>query len=476
MDETNIVNAEYRVPTYEPDGDRGWFHFLYGNVPAHQIDFIYRPVVPREPLTRQHFTHLSRIVKYIEPRAGAEYSFAIANLSRDDTQFEPGHGGIAFVFGLRIHGARDHAGRQDPPFSHSAAAIDRHLDAQTLHQIAVQFYDKLLPEEKSQRGGGAWYRRYVANAGKSEALLPLLKGYLDEFAGLSVPEPSRLGLRWSAEHSSELRRVVVVYPDRADFSTLAHAMAQLAAVLIESDLKWTVISNGREHDVAGGLTVRFIPERDATAEADDVVVWSLDQLPQDPAEIAARLFGAYSAQRSHSPIFNMAAGANGMARALRAPADLERTQLSAMEGGVNGASAEGAPDLLSDVKKGPRKQTILTLLVMLLSLGVLGLLFLIWVVVQPEERPERMTEKNVVRSAEPKAIVAPVASGVSTPVVVATAEPSEAPPARTRVRKQDVTPRPARTKNDEQTPRPPTTSAPAPKRQDDILNTIPKNR
>lgn len=292
MEETGIVTARYQVPTYKLEPQEAWFHFLHGNVPGHQIDFMVRPVVPQSPLTRQHFSHLERVVKYIEPRHAAAYSFAITNLSRDDSQHEPGHGGIAFIFGLRIKGARDHAGRQDPPFCHSAVLIDRHLDAQTLYGVAAQFYKKLLPDQESQVEGGGWYHLYVQHAENPERAETVLKTYLQDFADLYVPPPSRQGLRWTAEGVTVPRRVTIVYPDRADFLTISYGMARIAEVLIESDVKWTAISNGREQDIPGGLTVRFVPMREATGAAADEALLYLEQLPEDAASIALQLFNA----------------------------------------------------------------------------------------------------------------------------------------------------------------------------------------
>ncbi|MDI3290290.1 hypothetical protein [Polyangium sp. 15x6] len=305
MDETHVVSAGYEVPTYKVPFGATWFHFLHGNVPGHQIDFIYRPEVPQAPLTRQHFSHLSRLVKYIEPRHGSAYAFAIGNLSRDDTQYEPGHGGLALIFGLRIKGAKDHAGRQDPPFCHSAAIVDRHLDGEAIYGTAVQFYQKLLPDEESQAEGSGWYHTYVQHAQNADALLPVLKMYLEDFEDLHKPGPSGLSFRWTVENSTPPRRVVIVYPDRVDFATLAYCMARIANVLVESDIKWTAISNGREQDVVGGLTVRFVPRREATQEPADVVLMYLEQVPEDPAEIAAQLFNAHEVRISQMPDLRM---------------------------------------------------------------------------------------------------------------------------------------------------------------------------
>src|SRR5687768_5326291 len=99
MNGQNERGEGYAVPTYSAPAGVGWYHFLHGNVPGHQIDFIYRPEIPQGALSRQHFGHLARLMKYIEPRARCEFAFAIGNLSRDDSQHEPGHGGLAIIFG-----------------------------------------------------------------------------------------------------------------------------------------------------------------------------------------------------------------------------------------------------------------------------------------------------------------------------------------------------------------------------------------
>lgn len=292
-------SAENRhVPTYKLEEGAQWFHFLHGNVPGHQIDYIIRPEIPQGPLTPQHFSHLSRLMKYIEPRHANAYAFAIANLSRDDTQYEPGHGGIALIFGLRIQGAKDHAGRQDPPFCHATAAINRHLDGPMLHAAAIEFYRKLLPNNGSQAEGSGWYHSYVQCAQNANALDPLLKSYLADFNSLPIPGPSGLSLCWTVEGTTPPRRVVIVYADETDFDTLARCMAQIAQVVVESDIKWTAISNGRESDVAGGLTVRFVPQSEMVSEAGDVVVINLEEVPENAADIANQLFHARAVVRT----------------------------------------------------------------------------------------------------------------------------------------------------------------------------------
>ncbi|UQA61374.1 hypothetical protein [Polyangium aurulentum] len=301
-----VTQAEsYVVPTYQAPADTAWYHFLHGNVPGHQIDFIYRPEVPQGALTRQHFSHLTRLLRYIEPRRGATYAFAIGNLSRDDVQYEPGRGGVALIFGLRIHGATDHAGRQDPPFCHAAAAIDRHLDAGTLYETACTFYRKLLPDETSHVEGSGWYHTYVQKAQNADVLEPLLKVYTRDFDALPAPGPSALGFRWTVEGATPPKRVLIAYPDGAPFEAIAACAARLAGVLVESDIRWTSITNGREGEIPGGVSVRFAPMREAAAEVGDGLTLALEQVPEDPREIAEKIFGAQEVRPSQMPELRM---------------------------------------------------------------------------------------------------------------------------------------------------------------------------
>src|SRR5262245_49286895 len=167
------------VPAYRAPDDTPWYHFLHGNVPGHQIDFMYRPEVPQGRLRQQHFSHLARLMKYIEPQTNRRYAFAIGNLSRDDTQYEPGHGGGALIFGLRIRGVPDHAERTAPPFAHAAAAIDRELDDATLLASSMSFHKHVVGAMESAE----WYRTYVDCATESpERVLSALQGYVESFS------------------------------------------------------------------------------------------------------------------------------------------------------------------------------------------------------------------------------------------------------------------------------------------------------
>lgn len=462
MEEAHVVSAGYEVPTYELGPGAAWFHFLHGNVPGHQIDFIYRPKVPQAPLTRQHFSHLSRLVKYIEPRHGAAYAFAIGNLSRDDTQYEPGRGGIALIFGLRIKGATDHAGRQDPPFCHSAVLVDRHLDGEAMYATATQFYQKLLPDEESRAEGSGWYHTYVRYAQHPDALVPLLRGYLADFEDLYTPAPSRLALRWSVEGSTPPRRVVIVYPDRADFATIAYCMARIANVLVESDVPWTAISNGREQDVVGGLTVRFVPRREATSEPSDVVLMYLEQVPENAADIAAQLFNArdVSAAQASAPRpgwrpgqstpppgkENGASATTSMSGGHAVPAKEERARpwatppeapaeaedSPAKTAGLGLVSVvekapepEGLmlpqPDMAAELKKKQRKQQFSTLIGLGVLIVLMGGIAAVWFGSAPTVPVDEGAHSGA-RSATP--VVAPTSKPTATPTTQPTAAAS----------------------------------------------------
>src|SRR5580700_5144856 len=198
----------YVVPCYRAPEDTAWFHFLHGNVPGHQIDFIYRPEVPQRPLAPIHFSHLSRLMKYIEPPASAPFAFAVGNLSRDDTQHEPGHGGLALIFMLRIQGVTDHAGRQDPPFSHGIAAIDRALDYATLLEAVACFQRHVLGAAESEE----WYRAYVrASQEDPGAALALIERYVGYFGDLPRPGVGGMDPAWTAGATQQPRRIVIAH-------------------------------------------------------------------------------------------------------------------------------------------------------------------------------------------------------------------------------------------------------------------------
>jgi hypothetical protein len=455
MNATNLARKPYQAPTYRIEPGEAWYHFLHGNVPGHEIDFIYLPEVPQKPLTRQHVNHLVGLLKFIEPRQGLAYAFAIVNLSLGDSQYEPGRGGVAFVFGLRIKGAYDHAGRHDPPFCHAAALINRHLDAETIYGVSAQFYQKLLPDEESRVEGSGWYHTYVDKAQNADALPSLLRGYLQDFSEvLYTPPPSQLTLRWTAEpHHGEKpkvpRRVVVVYPDKADFSVLAYGMARICAVLVESDLRWTAISNGREPDIAGGLAVRFVPRREAENEPEDVVLLYLEQVPEDPAEIA-RLFGMVPAQKAALPELrvNMPAGMaeqsyrgeNGVSRPENVPVVLDHVG----SGDASNVAAKrdeldfGLPqrDVVKELRRKERKQgtaMIAGIALFVLGLGVFGL---IWSLSAPRSDAEVMDaakSASNAASAAPAARTAPptTATNAATPPAVTATAPATAMPALT---------------------------------------------
>lgn len=406
MAQMNVYPTSYEVPAYTLRKNEAWFHFLHGNVPGHEIDYIYRPEVPQGRLTRQHFSHLTRLLKYIEPRHRSTNAFAIANLSRDDTQYEPGHGGIALIFGLRIKGAKDHAGREDPPFCHAAALVNRHVDEDALHTAARQFHAKLLADDKQAGNGHSWYQLYTQKAHHQEALATLLRNYVDEFVELHTPAQSGLSLRWSVEKSMPPRRVVIVYPDDADFATISHSMARIANVLVESDVKWTAISNGREQDVPGGVTVRFVPQRDVMVEAADVVVMRIQDVPEKPVDIAAQLFHAYEVRISQVSVraMNWRHG-----QALPLVGEEPVTEM------VRPERVASAPEILNvapimmvapidraaELKQKERKQQFTTLVGVGALIAVLGVLAVVWFGSAPREEVAPVRVRPVVTASPP---------------------------------------------------------------------------
>ncbi|MEZ4310798.1 MAG: hypothetical protein R3F14_22370 [Polyangiaceae bacterium] len=281
----------YLVPRYRDDGDPDFYHVLHGTVPGHQIDFIYCPEVPQGPLTQTHFAHVARLLKYIEPLEKAELAFALGNLSRDDVQHEPGHGGVALIFSLRVLGVEDHAGRAMPPYAHGLVAVDRALDQAVLLDAITAFHRRFL-HERPGREVGSFYRAYVrAMREAPESVNAFLRAYVAQFDDLPKPGKSTLGWDFIAPDDAPCSRITVVHRDRERFSALARVAATLASVLYRSNVKWTTISSGRGLDIAGGVSVRLVPRSEVPRDPDGRVI-RLEDLPADEVELADKLFSA----------------------------------------------------------------------------------------------------------------------------------------------------------------------------------------
>lgn len=289
----------YRVPTYRAPAGTAFFHFLHGHVPRHQIDFIYRPDIPQGELSQQHFSHLSRLVKYIEPQVHNPFAFAIGNLSRDDTQHEPGRGGIGLIFSMRVSGVTDHAGRKDPTFAHAAALIDKQLNEETLFEALTSFYSHLFGRSEDQSASALMYRNYV-NLAHSDvaAVLPLLQMYVREFDDLPKPARSSMQGRWLANEAAQPKRVVIVHPNQVRFRHIARCAVRVASMLYASNIRWSSVTNGREADLENGITVRLVSEAEAGAYTSNALVLGLADVPAKEEEIAEKLFAAKPMNRA----------------------------------------------------------------------------------------------------------------------------------------------------------------------------------
>lgn len=294
MVDSQIAAAGYTIPRYRAPDDATWHHVLHGNVPAHQIDFMYCPEVPQGLLTPTHFSHLARLMKYIEPRTNASHAFAIGNLSRDDTQHEAGHGAVGLIFGMRIGGATDHAGRSNPPFAHGVLAVDRDLTYAALLEASATFYRHVMNAGEARSSTADFYREYIRSIVETpEHVRHVLARYVEDFDDLPHLRRSALPWDWIADEDAQPKRVVIVHRNDEVFGTIAHAAAKLGSLLYRSNVRWTSITTGREADIAGGVSVHFAPERDITAEDKrGGALVRMEDLPEDEADLARDLFGA----------------------------------------------------------------------------------------------------------------------------------------------------------------------------------------
>lgn len=351
----------YEIPRYRVADEVPWYHVLHGNVPEHQIDFMYCPEVPQGLLTATHFSHLARLMKCIEPQTGATHAFAIGNLSRDDTQHEAGHGAIGLIFGFRIGGATDHAGRGSPPFAHGIVAVDRDLRYATLLEAAATFYRHVMNAGEADSSAGNFYRAYVRAVLESqERVTQVLEHYVEEFEDLPQIGRSELPWEWAADEGAQPKRVVIVHGDDEPFGVIAHAASRIAAVLLRSNIKWTSITSGREADISGGVSVRFVSERDLGAEDRQGLVMRIEDVGEGEAQIARTVFGAraYGAEAERPKLVDWRE--RFAARpAAEVEAEAERPEGARTAGAVPvpGLGPEGTliipPEELSEARGGP---------------------------------------------------------------------------------------------------------------------------
>lgn len=316
----------YEVPRYRAPDDTAFFHVLHGTVPGHQIDFMYCPEVPQGALAQTHFGHLTRLIRYIEAREGATYGFALGNLSRDDVQHEPGHGGIAILFALRVPGVTDHAGRDMPPYAHGIVAVDRSLEYVQLVEAMIRLHRRFIEREGAEHRRGEFYRTYARIMQEQpEVVEAFLGNAIAEIEDIPRPPRSRLGFDFEVDPDAPPppARIYVSHEPNESFSTLAHYAALMGAALYRSNVKWTSITTGREIDIPGGTSVRFLPVNEVHTVRGPV--HELDDLPQDEGELIHRLFGA----RRRTPQVaaprqgwreKLAAQRSGAARSERPPA------------------------------------------------------------------------------------------------------------------------------------------------------------
>ncbi|WP_437293175.1 hypothetical protein [Sorangium sp. So ce426] len=361
MGRSDGAAAGYEPLRYRAGDDAPWYHALHGNVPEHQIDFMYGPEVPQGALTPTHFSHLARLMKYIEPQTSGAHAFAIGNLSRDDTQHEAGHGAIALLFAFRVGGATDHAGRGHPPFAHGILAIDREVRRASLLEAIGSFHRQAMEGGEAGSPADAFYRAYVrAVLERPDSVRGVVERYVQAFRDLPRLPRSDLPWAWVADAGAQPRRVAIVHDDGEPFGSIARVASRLAAVLFRSNLRWTAITTGREADIPGGLSVRLVAERDVAAEDRKGRLLRIEEVPEDEAELARDVFGArpYGAETPRAVGWReryaaqLAPSAGGGAARTGAEAEGERREgdeaerregvaADAGRGGARGAAVEG---------------------------------------------------------------------------------------------------------------------------------------
>lgn len=283
----------YEVPKYQPLPGAVWFHVLYGHVPRHQMDFIYRPAVPFEKLLPVHYCEVQSLIQHIGPAPGSSMTFTIGNLSRNDPRHRAGHGGLVVAAKTLVARAKDSAGRAMPVFAHGVFLVDQPVD----HELILTA-TQVLASQLCQVGQ-QWYKHYAES---KKATVELLDQYLRNFSGLPLPRKTELKpvikppIYKLQSRIPRYNRLVIHRPPGTPFEGIASAAARIAAVLYHSDVRWISIGDSRQglyesvHKVdPGEIIIRFVTEPPQQTHDGQMCALQIKELPLDPGEIAGLL-------------------------------------------------------------------------------------------------------------------------------------------------------------------------------------------
>ena len=153
---------------YAPGPPGSWLHYLHGNVPGHQLDWILRPESVPDAVEPFHIQHLHGLIHSRDVAHSGDVVVTFGNLSTRDTRYRAGHGALAILVHVRILDSADHAGRPSPRFVHAMVQADRAFTAEHLADVARQLSTRLTAPvgDGRQRQIDRWYGRYQEAMGQ----------------------------------------------------------------------------------------------------------------------------------------------------------------------------------------------------------------------------------------------------------------------------------------------------------------------
>lgn len=280
-----------REVRYPVSADARWLHYLHGNVPGHQLDWICRPARGAGKATPQHVQHLLDLIQIHDVPTAGEFSLTLGNLSLKDSTWRPGHGAIGLVLHFRLPQSVDHGGRRNPRFVHAAALVDHPVTGNLLESAVRTLLSATVGDrEAPDRPVDTWYARYLACPDEAEASA-VLTAYLASFGPLPLGPISRQDSTWTLMEGAGLpREVRVACGTRPDgrWEAVLHAMCGLAAVLYHSNVPWGAITTStRSRGGDEGLVLRFSFEGPSGRGGELPI--DFDDLPSEPDVLARAL-------------------------------------------------------------------------------------------------------------------------------------------------------------------------------------------
>ena len=286
------LSDRLRSLRYAAPADTVWYHFFFGHIPRHKQDLIYSPLVPHEELRPVHYSHLGEHMRALDCVGSGAFALVFANLSRHDSRFVPTQGGLGVALAVRVAEVVDHAGRSGAAFAHGVATVKRRFTAGDLEMVATQLRRHMVARGPTLAGIDAYRAYYEAGQTAPSEAEGFLRRYMATIGDLPRGETGPPASYWGVEGTGPHSQILITYSDADSEDAIFGSAARLAALLAQSDVRWSAIGIGCKNPLTEPVSILFAPEGRPLGDAKPDLRCPLAALPHDDQELMSRLFRA----------------------------------------------------------------------------------------------------------------------------------------------------------------------------------------